>query len=152
MGIEITMTGQETVVANLRLRGELLPQAIADRMFDIVTLIRDRVVALKLSGQVLRNRTGTLRRSITARVERQPGQVTGIVGVGSKAWYGKLHEYGGIYNVPASVRRSSRGNEYEVRAHSIHFRQRSFLRSTLSESQGDIRSMLEGAIKEAMGA
>jgi phage gpG-like protein len=150
MGIEITMSGQEAVVARLRLRADAIPQAVADRMFDIVTLIRDRVVALKLSGQVLRNRTGTLRRSITARVEKQPGVVTGIVGVGSKAWYGKLHEYGGIYNVPSHIRHSARGREYEVRAHSIHFAQRSFLRSTLRESQGDIRSMLERAIREAV--
>ena len=43
-----------------------------------------------LSGQVLKNRTGNLRRAVFSRMD---GDV-GIVGVGAEAPYGIVHEYG----------------------------------------------------------
>ena len=59
-------------------------------------------VKRKLSGEVLKNRTGTLRRSIHYIVEAQPGMVTATVGANmDEAKYARIHEYGGTINHPA---------------------------------------------------
>jgi phage gpG-like protein len=150
LNFKFVAQSDERAVLMLRQITPRVGAALARRMQEVVILMRDRIVALKLSGQVLRNRTGTLRRSITTKVTRQPDVITGIVGVGSKAWYGKLHEYGGTFAVPAHERVSSKGKAYTVRAHSVHFKQRSFMRSTLRESQGKIRDTLALALKEAV--
>lgn len=162
MSIEISFDNHsdERVVATLREMSPRLHAALEKRMKEITFMLRDKIVALKLSGQVLRTRTGTLRRSITARVEAEGDVITGIVGVGSKAWYGKLHEYGGTFQVPTHARlltRRQRGKRKKqesgstsVRAHTVYFKERSFMRSTLRENQGTIRSMLEAAIKEVV--
>jgi hypothetical protein len=53
---------------------------------DLVSYIKRDL----LSGQVLKNRTGNLRRAVFSRMD---GDV-GVVGVGPEAPYGKIQEYG----------------------------------------------------------
>lgn len=59
----------------------------------------------KVSGEVLKNRTGTLRRKVNARFERDGGGFTGAVGI--KLSYAAAHEFGfdGTVTVKAHVRR-----------------------------------------------
>lgn len=69
----------------------------------------------KLSGPVLKNQTGTLRRSIHERLEEAAEYIKGVVGSfagyvnpkggGEAAGYARLHEYGGTFEVPAHERR-----------------------------------------------
>lgn len=124
------------------------------------------IVADKLSGQVLGVRTGTLRRSINFDVKDEgPGQVVGRIGSfpgyvnpagkGYAASYAKLHEFGGVVQIPAHTRRIGYNNESArtrlltkggsyrkdvetygettVRAHTATYPERSFLRSSISE-------------------
>ena len=65
------------------------------------------MVSDKLSGQVLKNRTGTLRRSINQHVEETDTSITGILGADMDiARYARAHEYGfrGTVQVPAHTR------------------------------------------------
>jgi hypothetical protein len=141
------------VVERLQAVSPALRKALATEMTRQTTRLRDLIVATKLSGQVLKNRTGTLRRSVMALpVEVTDDAITGTVGVSNKAWYGKLHEYGGVYPVAAATRVSRLGKVFTVRAHSITLPVRSFMRSTLYEEQSNIKRGLEAAMKKAVAA
>jgi phage gpG-like protein len=114
----------------------------------------------KLSGQALKVRTGTLRRSIDQAVIDEGAKVAGIVSTNVK--YARVHEYGfkGTVSVRESLRtiRQAFGRpidprQVSVRSHSrkVDLPARSFLRSALAdlEASGAIRAEMEAAITRA---
>ena len=136
----------------------------------------------KLSGPVLKNRTGTLRRSIHYRLVEDEKGIDGVVGsfagnVNPKSneeayGYARVHEYGGTFNVPAHERRIGYNSDSErvkllgklggfskkvatysttmVRAHTVTYPERSFLRSSLSEQKKNIVKELKLSMDEAL--
>lgn len=159
----------ERVVAYLAAKGKGVVEALRKEMAKQMIVMSDRVRADKLSGQVLKNRTGTLRRSINAKTEFDEAGILGTVGVDPTAPYGKIHEYGGTVTVRAHLRRSKLGAKPRagrrvaqgpqnaahggigtwVREHQATYPQRSFLRTTLREMGGDIVSHLQQAAATA---
>ena len=159
--IAAELIGAERVVAFL----ELLPQkAMAAIKADVsrlaITLLR-KVKEEKLSGQVLRNQTGTLRRSINQRVEVF-GQQAVVGSVGTNLSYAAAHEFGfnGPVNVKAHLRLVKKAwgktvrspQEHPVRAFTrqMHLPEKSFLRSAMAEMAPEIRDGLEAAINKAV--
>jgi hypothetical protein len=111
--------------------------------------VRDVVVGEKLSGQVLKNKTGTLRRSQHESVTSDDNSIRGAVSTDpSASAYGYAHEYGGTFDVKAHLRKSSHNMQTWVREHSITFPERSFLRSTLNEMAPNIVEGLQNAVNE----
>jgi phage gpG-like protein len=129
----------------------------------------------KLSGEVLKNRTGTLRRSINQRVDETPDAVIALVGVGAEASkYAAIHEFGGTIHVPevsgklmvfpASGAKPSflkkKGNKaYEFKdlvftmshkAFNVEMPERSFMRSSLAENKAVFLERLDSAVKSAV--
>lgn len=107
----------------------------------------------KLNGEVLKRRTGLLRRSINDRVIAEGDSVTGIVS--TAVVYARAHEYGfdGMVSVRAHLRtikqafgRAISPVTFPVAAHSMHMKlpEKSFLRSSLREMEAS------GAIRDAM--
>src|SRR6266576_5706363 len=101
MAVQVIVTGDKEVAA----RFEKLPSEAHSRLLremqritiDLQNYIRDS----KLSGQVLKNRTGTLRRSINQRVEESGSTITGIVGANlGAARYAAAQEYGATIHLP----------------------------------------------------
>lgn len=138
-----------------RVRVELERQAIR-----LVRIVKEE----KLSGQVLKNRTGRLRRSINYRMSIGPGDAI-VATVGTNVPYAHIHEYGfeGMETVRAHVRRirsrdvQERGKQLAqgvgfVREHERHMHMpvRSFLRSTLREQFPTIRAALREAVAGAV--
>jgi hypothetical protein len=160
--ISVTVVGDTEFKARL----DRMPAAVHDGLvrsisklsIDLQMKVRDE----KLSGQVLKNRTGTLRRSIVERVDDGGTIITGIVGSDtSVAKYGAAHEYGfqGTVTVRAHARRITQAfgrpiapKEIEVSAHSMRMNlpERSFLRSSLHEMEGQITDELTAAVGEAI--
>lgn len=150
-------------------------ETVMSRLYDIPDKIRARVaftvqrLALellakvkgeKLSGQVLKNRTGTLRRSINQRVDDRG---TAIVGsVGTNLSYARVHEFGVHKTVTVSEHlrhvTMAWGRELKtpviciVKAHPMRMNlpERSFLRSSLNEMRGEIRLQLVAAMREGI--
>lgn len=121
---------------------------------EAVALLR-YVKEQKLSGQVLRNRTGTLRRKVNYVVRDGVSDVMATVGV--KLSYAGIHEYGfdGTETVREHLRtitqafgRTIAPVQVTVREFSrhMHMPERSFLRSSLSENAAGIRERLTAAI------
>ena len=144
-------------------RNGIIP-AMETQMYRIVARLNADVVKNKLSGQALKVRTGTLRRSITQQVRSDTAGVTGIVGTNVE--YAAIHEYGfnGMVNVKEHLRRTkaqmslkgikSRGAQgaITVKAHSRHvnFPERSFLRSAMEENRQEIMQEMSRSVAEVL--
>jgi phage gpG-like protein len=158
--IAAELVGAERVVAFLEL---LPPKAMAAIKADVsrlAVLLLRKVKEEKLSGQVLKNQTGTLRRSINMRVEASSQEVVGSVGTNLR--YAKAHEFGfqGSVNVPAHLRMMKQAwgkpvknpRKIEISAHpmKMNLPERSFLRTAMAEMEAEIRAGLEAAVAKGM--
>jgi phage gpG-like protein len=159
--IAAELIGAERVVAFLEL---LPPKAMAAIKADVsrlaITLLR-KVKEEKLSGQVLKNQTGTLRRSINQRVEVF-GQQAVVGSVGTNLSYAAAHEFGfkGPVNVKAHMRLVKKAfgrtvknpEEHPVRSFTrqMNLPERSFLRTAMAEMAPEIRQGLEAAIQKEL--
>jgi hypothetical protein len=161
--ITVDIIGEERLVA--RFKGA--PQLIRERLLRAVRLewlrLQGYIVASKLSGQVLKRRTGNLATSINAggpstasAFIEGPLEIVGRVG--TKVWYGRVHELGGAFQIKPHVRtitqvfgRPIAPTQVQVRAYTAHFPERSFLRSGLRDMSSTIRANLARAAAEAAG-
>lgn len=113
-----------------------------------------RVKARKLSGQVLKVRTGRLRRSIHHEMRKSESRVVGAVG--TNVIYGKYHEHGGTFQMPSHNRlvtkvfgRPTRFPVWQtVKAHDIRFPERSFLRSAYAEMRGEYVRRVDKTVRD----
>jgi hypothetical protein len=140
-----------------------LPDAINSGLLRGITQLgielQRHVQQDKLSGQVLRSRTGSLRSSIGLRVDQSGGAVTASVFADSR--YAGAQEYGftGTISVRASLRRIRDAfgrpiaeKTISVRAYDrrIDLPERSFLRSALADMAPVIRDEVGAALAEAI--
>ncbi|HLW71575.1 MAG TPA: hypothetical protein VKS22_13245 [Candidatus Binataceae bacterium] len=160
--ISVVLTGDAEVRARFTRLGPEIHSRLLREMARQTIALQNYVRNDKLSGQVLKTRTGTLRRSINQRVEDRGSEIVGIVGADlDAARYAAAHEYGfqGLVAVRTSVRRIEQAfghriapREVNVSAHSMrmHLPERSYLRSSLHEMEGAITDGLRGAVGEAV--
>lgn len=144
------LVGDTELIARLSAMPGRLQSGIA-RAVTKLALDLQRRTQQKLSGPVLKVRTGLLRSSINYQVKQSSTEVTATVG--TNVFYGKIHEFG----VPHSweIRpRTARALAFEVGGQTIFamrvthppLPERSFLRSSLREMEPMIKSELEGAV------
>ena len=157
--IHAELVGKEHLVPFIRTIGGNVKLELEQSITRLTLRLMRKVKQDKLSGQVLKNRTGTLRRSINQRVEASPNSITGIVGTNKE--YAHAHEYGfdGMEPVREHMRtirqawgRSITPKAITIRAHTRHMKlpERSFLRSALREMQADISTEIQTALKRAV--
>jgi hypothetical protein len=152
------LVGSEQVVERLR----ALPEAVSSRLLRAITQLgielQRNVQQDKLSGQVLRSRTGSLKSSIDLRVDQSAGALTASVFSDSR--YADAQEYGfaGTVSVRASLRRIREAFGRPIAEKTISVRaydrrmdlpERSFLRSALEDMTPTIRDEVEAALAEA---
>ena len=141
---------------------ELEPKIYNSLLSTITKLsiqLQAKIKSEKLTGQVLKTRTGTLRRSINYRVDKTPSEIIGRVGIGADAAkYGIMHEFGlrGTENVRSHLRtikkvwgRSISPKQISVRSHTrtVNYPERSFMRTALAEMRPIIQSDISKAVK-----
>ncbi len=106
----------------------------------------------KTSGQVLRVRTGHLRRSIQSSAREGHRSFIGLVG--THVSYGKIHELGykGPMQVKAHSRRTRSGTVASVRAHQrmVNMPKRPFLVPSIKERMSRIGYFVLKHIQEAL--
>lgn len=149
--------GAAQVQAGLALVPERTRARVRKTIAALTLEILRKVKAEKLSGQVLRNQTGTLRRSINQRVEDSPLGITGSVGTNLR--YGKRWEQG--YTGPEQVKAHMRAIKQawgrplatpvrvQVRAFTrqLDIKARPFLRPVLDEMRAEVLARLEAAVR-----
>jgi hypothetical protein len=150
----------ERLASSLRSKGPQVIQAVLRKMNVLMLELQAKIVGEKLQGQVLAHRTGKLAGSI--RVVPAVVQGTSVVGEvqggGGPAFYGRVHEYGGTFDIPAHERKigavqgkmKARLNTGMVRAHTAVFPERSFMRTSLEEMREQIFTGLTQAVNEEL--
>lgn len=147
--IQAVVVGADRVAERLTQTQSNFVAALGDGIGRAVLSVQARVKD-KLSDDVLRVKTGRLRRSITEKVTASGDRVEGIVGTNVE--YAPIHEYGfiGKVSVRESLRTSKLGRVFSVSAHErqVDMPERSFLRSALTEMQPEIRALIERTVSD----
>jgi len=153
--ISFTVDGDAAVVRMLNAKVPALNAAVRSSITRASIMLLAYVKANKLSGQVLKVKTGTLRRKVNYRVWETANAFVGQVGV--TLAYAAAHEYGfsGDENVREHLRtikqafgRPIAPVTFPVRAHSRHVNlpERSFLRSSLRELTPEIQALIRAGV------
>lgn len=160
--VEGQITGDASVIARLEKLPSSMRQAVVDAMRKSWFEVQTAVVRGKLSGDPLHRRTGNLASSINVggagsatTFDDGDAEIVGRVGTNLK--YAAVHEYGGTVEVPEHERtitqvfgRPISPRTIAVQAHTAHFPERSFLRSTLAEMRDKISADIEAAVSGAL--
>lgn len=156
MKIEAVITGDRELTATLTSVPGRLHRRLVTVMTRLGITLQRHVKQDKLSGQVLKNRTGHLRASIAHETTDGEAGIVTRVGVfqGPTVIYGRAHEFGfkGVVTVRAHVRNIKQAfgrpiapRSVNVRAHSanLNVKERSFLRTAFAEMRGEIVGTLD---------
>jgi phage gpG-like protein len=172
--IRATIVGVGDVVQTL----ERIPGKIHGRLKDAIEGQASALLRLakeKVSSEVLRNRSGTLRRKLNMEMEAGATRIVGKVGI--KLSYAAAHEFGFNGNVPVKAHRrrlnlektlvemkDANGASFrkridtwtgvaQVKAHrrDMKLPKRSFLRTALEERRRAILDAIAGAVEGGMG-
>jgi len=149
------LVGDEQLLERLRALPDAINSGLLRGMTQLGIELQRHVQEDKLSGQVLRSRTGSLKSSIDLRVDQSSGAITASVFSDSR--YAGVQEYGfaGTVSVRASLRRIREAfgrpiaeKTMRVRAYDrrMDLPERSFLRSALEDMAPAIRDEMEAVL------
>lgn len=151
--IKTSITGEGQVLTGLvKLEGEVEARVRASVARQTLELLR-HVKENKLTGQVLKVRTGTLRRSVAHSITVTGDAVTGAVS--TPLVYAPIHEFGGTIRARIVEARRAQALKFTVGGKTLFRRavsipavkmpERSFLRTALAERQAAIEADLQAA-------
>jgi hypothetical protein len=157
--ISAYLVGDEQLVERLRGISDAVNAGLARCITQLAIDLQRNVQQDKLSGQVLKTRTGALKASIDYRVDQGARGATAEVFTALR--YGAAQEYGftGTVSVGASLRgireafgRPIAEKTISVRAYDrrMALPERSFLRSALDDMTPAIRDAVDAAVAEAV--
>lgn len=157
MRISAVILGRQKLLARWEMLKTTLVPKMRDSMLRHMAMLAEYVRAEKLSGQVLRNITGTLRRSIHPDAQVEGTKVTGIVGTNVE--YAKVHERGGTFHIKEHERMQTQAfgrpmvpRMVTVSAHNATFPKRAFLLPSLQEKRDDLLKGLTSDLREMLNA
>lgn len=158
--ISADLLGAGPALERLRALPDAANAGVARAVAKLGIALKNNVQQNKLSGQVLKIRSGALKSSIDVAVNQSSGEITATVF--SDLDYAAAQEYGfsGTVDVRASLRlikeafgRPIAAKAIAVGAHSrrMDLPERSFLRSALGDMAPDIAAAVQDALHEAIG-
>lgn len=149
--------------SELRARLEAMPDKVRAALFGkVASLASDLhryIIDSKLSGQVLKHRSGDLWRGVHDEATQGQSDVTGRVYVAGVP-YAAIHEYGGI--IPAHLVEAKNASSLaflwkgkmaffkSVQIPDVTMPERSFMRSSLADKKQDIIDGMSQAVIEAV--
>jgi hypothetical protein len=153
------LVGDEQLLQRLRALPDTVNTGLVRGITHLGIELQRQVRQERLSGQVLKSRSGALKSSIDLRVEESARSVT--ASVFTDLPYGAAQEYGfaGTVSVRASLRRITEAFGRPIAEKTISVRayerrtklpERSFLRSALDDMSPAIRNEVEAALAEAV--
>lgn len=137
-------------------------QAVHDALLEQANALKDVLEAQiqqKLSGDVLQLRSGTLLGSIVSSIENDGDEFSvSISSIGVP--YAAIHEFGGKTSAHEIIARNTKALAFVARGHQVFAQQvhhpgspipaRSYLVSSLTETQHDIMSGFKRSIVDAL--
>jgi hypothetical protein len=157
--ISARLTGDDAAQRRLKALGETAGNGIARAIAKLGIDLRNAVQQDKLSGQVLRPRSGSLRDGIAVRMDQSRTGVSATVY--SNVGYAAAQEFrfAGRENVRANLRRVTMAFGHPIApatfgvnaySRSVDLPQSSFLRSTLDDMASHIGAAIDDALREAL--
>jgi HK97 gp10 family phage protein len=161
--ITFTITGDGEQLARLSILRSQLFGALERKINLLNTRLQQRIQTQKLSGQVLQQRSGKLKRSIEvipATIDEASGVVSGSVeGAGGPAFYGRFHEFGTSKSyviVPVNKQALSflMGNRRVTVKSVLHppIKERSFMRSAQAEMKEEFIAGMQETVNQLLSA
>ena len=156
--IRVQIVGDKEVITHLkevppRVLG-LVRQAVMEEAINLVRVVKEE----KLTGQILKTKTGTLRRSVSFGLVMEDQGLTATVG--PNVTYARIHEYGGMTRAHVIQARNKKALAFQmggvglVRKSVQHpgskMPERSFLRSSLRENEARIRAAIDRAVAQGV--
>lgn len=119
-------------------------------------LLASYIKSSKLSGQILKNRTGNLRNSVFNNVTSSGELITGTVGVDNTAPYGAFQEYGA--HIPERVPVNAKALRWYVggspifrmRARAFDLPPRPFMGPSLQERREEIVAAIQASVNRSV--
>lgn len=158
MIISGTVFGDREAGVRLRRLDDVVRLKVLEAITGLTFDLQDYVVRQKLSGQVLRRRTGNLADHIYRRVDESDKVIRGVVG--TNVPYGRVHEFG--YQGPQHIRAFNRtvttifGRKVEPATQHVgqftrhvNIKARPFLHPSLEENRQKIYDTLTRAVRSA---
>ena|SRR5579859_3216999 len=149
----------DDIAAAMENKAELIFSAVRGEMPAAVGNLLAYIQDSKLSGQVLNQRSGNLKRSGFTEVASGDASVTGYVGFGRTVPYAAIHNYGGSINIPevdgklmVFQRNGLTVFTTKHRAFTVTMPERNFLESSATEREPVIREGFREAVAEAVNA
>jgi phage gpG-like protein len=153
--ITVKLIGDRELVARLDAMPGRVHDGLARAVARLGLELQRKVQSEKLSGQVLKVRTGSLRSSINMQIEDTTEAVE--ASVGTNVFYGKIQEYGVARTWLIEARNAKSlaftiGGTKFFRRRVTHppLPERSFLRSALAEMAPAIEDGLKEAVAQAI--
>lgn len=152
----VTLIGKDALVAKLDAMPATVHAELVKETHSLAIGLQAHIVNQKLHGQVLKQRTGNLARSIQEQVTEGPQSIEGRVFSAGDVRYAAIHEFGfhGAETVKAHIRTMVFGREaapFTVGpfTRQVNLPERSFMRSSLAEFQTKIAEGYANAIQRA---
>lgn len=149
------------IVEILRAKGGAIAGQLVPTMDALDIKLQRYIQAEELQGQVLHHRTGKLANSIRAIPAHAEGtEIVGAVeGAGGPAWYGRVHEDGGMFlarrvlhHPPHPIRRRDGARVMTGTPYEIRFPKRSFMARGQEVMRSEIERTLQERIETLGGA
>lgn len=113
-------------------------------------------IRLELRRSGLNRRTGDLANSIDYKIERRGSEIVLLAG-SFGVRYASVHEFGGVYNIPAHVRNQTQAFgvplnppvQVNVRAHTKRFTARPFVRPAVLRQAENIANIIQQEMESA---
>lgn len=157
--ITATLVGDAAAAARLRAISDDAASSLARAIARLGIELQRNVQHDKLSGQLIKLRSGSLRSSIALRTEQSGSTVSATVSSDLRYARAQEHGYAGTVLVRASLRRIKEAfgrpvaeKTVSVRAYSrrMYLPERSFLRSALEDMTPRIQNAIDAALHEAV--
>jgi phage gpG-like protein len=162
--IKAWIIGDEAVIAWLGQKEPKITDGVRKTTKSLTLMLLRKVKEEKLSGQVLKNITGKLRRSVHDRYVESPTSSSGEVVTNTE--YAGINEYGGQTKPHIILPKNKGALAFNIYGNwttlgtttvvkSVHhpgskFPERSFMRSALAEMKPTIQSSYEQTVRESL--
>lgn len=157
--LNVRLVGDRELVARINAMPAQVRRELLRKVTELSIKLEAKVKG-KVSGPVLKVRTGALRRSIFHRVEVTDTSVVGSVASSGDVKYAAIHEFGGVTKphviepVKAKVLAFMVGGKRvfarKVNHPGSRIPERSFLRSSLADMKDEIAVGLKDAIRKGL--
>jgi phage gpG-like protein len=158
--LTVTLAGADTLNERLEALPAAVQAVVRAKAADLAQRLRAHVVNDKLSGHVLRSRTGALRASIGADVTVEGDTVQARVFSSGEVKYARIQEYGGRTGAHDIIPNKAKALAFlmggrTVFAAIVHhpgstIPERSYLRSSLADMASVIADELKAAVAGAL--